>query len=127
MPRRLITSALLLLVAGCGSGSTGSISGTVTLNGELLGKGYISFTPEDGQGGTAGGAIEAGGYQVTQLKPGKYRVLVAGEPTGPVIMPDSKDAKRTLSDRDRGDDEPHPSGRYRERGSGGDPGRRADP
>src|SRR5688500_9947265 len=76
MIRRLLPVAVLALAAGCGAGPDGSVRGAVTLNGRPLDKGYISFTPEGAQGGTAGGDIEAGRYEVSRLKPGTYRVQV---------------------------------------------------
>jgi hypothetical protein len=100
MPRLLLTAAALVLLVGCGPGSTASVSGTVTLNGQPLARGFVSFTPEDGQGGTAGGDVEAGRYRVAGLKPGKYRVQVVGRPEGPIIQPGSKEAVRTLSERE---------------------------
>lgn len=76
------------------------MSGTVTLDGQPMEKGCISFTPEDDQAGTAGSDIEAGRFQIPQLKPGKYRVQIVGLPNGPVIAPGSKEAMRTLSDQE---------------------------
>jgi len=98
MPYRLLATLLVLAAAGCGSSQTASLSGTVTLNGEPLAKGHISFTPDDDQGGTAGADVENGRYQIANLKPGTYHVQIVGVPSGPVIMPDSPEAKRKLTD-----------------------------
>lgn len=100
MRRTCLPVAVIVLVLGCGSGSTGSVDGTVALNGEPLGKGYISFTPTSGDGGTAGAEVLAGKYRVENLKPGRYQVHIAGQPDGPVIMPGSKEAKKKLSEQE---------------------------
>jgi hypothetical protein len=86
---------LLLVVAflsGCGSNG-GSISGTVFYNGKELEKGYISFTPKDGHGPTAGGPIANGKYDLKNLVPGPKLVHIAAE--------DTTAAGRGASDRGR--------------------------
>ncbi len=100
MRRHVPLAAVLLLAAGCGASSDATMSGAVTLNGQPLAQGYISFTPLGAQGGTAGGDIKAGRYRVAGLKPGKYQVQIVGVPEGPVIQPGSNEAKKPLSDQD---------------------------
>jgi hypothetical protein len=90
----------LLICAGCGPNSGGSVSGNVTLNGQPLAKGQISFLGEGAGTGTGGASIVAGKYNVKDLPPGKYHVQIAGEPENKFIEPNSPDAQRTLSDEE---------------------------
>ena len=63
MTRRSLILAMLAcgLSVGCG-GTSGpvkvTVTGEVTLDGELLDSGLISFIPPDGKGATAGAPIE---------------------------------------------------------------------
>jgi hypothetical protein len=91
---------LLVGLAGCGSNPTGTVTGSVSLNGQPLEKAYISFASQDGQGGTAGSEVLQGSYRIDGLQPGKYVVHVAGQPTGPIIMPGAPEAQRKLSDQE---------------------------
>lgn len=83
---------LLLLLAtsiGCGSPTDrAAVSGTVTLDGEPLAEGTISFTPSAG-GHSAGATIAAGRYAIAQAdgpSPGRQRVeITAFAPTGKTI------------------------------------------
>lgn len=78
---------LILVIAGCGRGHGGAVSGRVTLDGKPLDTGTVTFHPTGG-GPTAYGGIHPNGtYRVktgTQqgLPPGEYRVtvLAATEP-----------------------------------------------
>src|SRR5689334_10810174 len=73
---RLLPLALLVIVtSGCG-GSTASISGDVTYNGEPVGNGYITFLPADGKGPSSGGEIENGHYAVDNITPGSKQVKI---------------------------------------------------
>jgi hypothetical protein len=65
----------LALIPGCG-GSTASISGEVTYNGEPVGDGYITFLPADGKTPTAGSEIEHGHYAVDNIAPGPKQVKI---------------------------------------------------
>lgn len=65
----------VLSLAGCGGG--GRIEGTVTLDGQPVDGGTITFTNPDGHGGNAGGQIQGGKYSIeTKLAPGTYKVEV---------------------------------------------------
>ena len=55
---------ILVVLAGCGGGSIGEVSGTVKVDGEPLKTGAILFVPADGKTQTAGGNIEDGRYSV---------------------------------------------------------------
>lgn len=64
----------LLLAAGCGRSV--NIEGEVTFDGQPVESGSISFEPADGQGPTAGGAIEGGRYAVSGQSGGKKVVRI---------------------------------------------------
>lgn len=77
--------ALAFASSGCGSGDglpRRAVSGTVTLDGQPLEKGLITFMPA-GQGGdstSAAAEVSAGSFSVARdvgLVPGKYRVAVS--------------------------------------------------
>jgi len=56
---------VLVVLAGCGGGNEGQVSGVVKVDGEPLKSGKIAFFPVDPKtGGTAGGDIENGRYSV---------------------------------------------------------------
>ena len=97
MIRILGLMILLCSATGCGSNG-GAVSGAVTLNGQPLTKGVISFSGESGSAGTGGGSIVAGKYEVKNLRPGKYHVHIAGEPENKFIAPDAPEAQRTLTE-----------------------------
>lgn len=65
-------------LAGCGSGTVGSVGGQVTVDGAPAEIGTISLKPTDNPTGRgAGAAISAGQFQLAGdhgLKPGKYMV-----------------------------------------------------
>ena len=94
LPWWILGPALPLLAAvmcGC-SGGNGrvAVSGTVTLDGNPLEAGAISFYPESGiAANSAGGIIKEGKFQLpaaSGLKPGNYRVEVkATRKTGRVV------------------------------------------
>jgi hypothetical protein len=59
-------SALLVIVAGCGSSHRGSVSGGVTLDGQPVDGGIISFFPSSREGGSSAcTTIAAGRYTVS--------------------------------------------------------------
>ena len=70
----------VLLLCGCGSGGRQSIDGTVTLDGQPLEKGSITFIPQAGtQGPTAGAEIVDGNYTISTAGgtfAGKFRVEI---------------------------------------------------
>lgn len=70
-------------LTGCSRGPVlMTVEGTVTIDGNALGQGAITFEPVDGKGRTAGGTIENGKY-TAQVPPGEKRVRITGfEVTG---------------------------------------------
>ena len=82
---------LAVVVFGCGEADPlgrRSVSGKVTLAGQPLAQGTISFEPS-GKGTSAGATITDGSYSIpteTGLPPGSYVVRVSS-PTGGVATP----------------------------------------
>jgi len=87
--RRLLP-ILLIFVVGC-SGSAASVSGTVTLDGQPLTKGDVSFHPDGGSGAPAYGQIDAQGrYSLSTgteagLAPGAYTAVVVATKDPPQL------------------------------------------
>ena len=71
----VLVVVLLPIFMGCGGGVT-SVSGMVTLDGEALDNGAITFVPEDGNTPTAGAIIAEGKYHL-ELAPGEKRVEIS--------------------------------------------------
>jgi hypothetical protein len=80
-------ATLLVACAGC-QPTTGTVSGTVTVDGKAVAlsndaRGSIAFHPSSGQGAMATGVLDSKGrYQlstgaVPQVQPGKYQVTVS--------------------------------------------------
>lgn len=92
MNRALLVSCaatLLISLSGC-SGAGGTVAGRVTVDGQPLTKGNISFAPEK-EGPAAIGTIDgSGNYNlqvgtINSIPPGKYKVtVVAVEPIPPI-------------------------------------------
>lgn len=79
---RFIGVLALLVAAGCGSGSTSSLSGTCSYGGAPIEEGQIRLFPIDGTPGHgAATRIEQGRYAfdpTAGLVPGNYLVAVSG-------------------------------------------------
>jgi hypothetical protein len=75
LARFLPLALLLILSPGCG-GSSASISGAVTYNGEPVGDGSITFIPVDGKGPSVGSPIEGGHYLLDSISPGPKLVRI---------------------------------------------------
>ena len=74
-------SFLVVFALGCGGQSDrAGVSGSVTVDGQPVEEGSITFVPDAQTGGpTAGDTIEQGNYAVSAesgLAPGKYRVQI---------------------------------------------------
>jgi hypothetical protein len=94
--------ALLLAVSlpGCDSaGKPASVRGTVKFKGELVAKGSVRVSTEDGTPGPGGiGRIEDGHYEIDSckgLRAGKYLVIIHGfKETGKMIQIDDANPPR---------------------------------
>ncbi len=74
----LLAFASVVAVVGCDHGPQMSeVTGVVTIDGNPVQKGSISFEPTDGHGFTAGATIEDGAY-VAKVPPGEKRVRITG-------------------------------------------------
>jgi hypothetical protein len=84
LPRRtrLVVSGVTIVFllstgVGCGGGSSPSIGGRVTVDGQPVQRGNILFVPRGATGGVTGGEIVDGRYAVSKgIAPGTYRVEV---------------------------------------------------
>src|SRR5688572_11377560 len=77
----LLWIGVLSLVPGCGDG-IGTVRGTVSLDGQAIQSGRITFTSTEGDLVSEGSVIMNGAFN-TRLPPGKYKVeLSAQRPAG---------------------------------------------
>ncbi|WP_435018194.1 hypothetical protein TA3x_000140 [Tundrisphaera sp. TA3] len=97
--RRLAKGVALLAALGCGGPADEyprePISGTVTLDGQPLASGLITFEPTAGQPTQAGGMISAGEFSVPQDQgpvPGAYSVSIFAGSPDPGLAASAKDA-----------------------------------
>ena len=84
--------ASLIGLIGCGNGDRGTVTGTITLNGQPIGPGTIRFQPVDFRNSKVpSGAdrfAEDGKYELETgrgkqgLAPGEYLVIIDGATTG---------------------------------------------
>ncbi|WP_040352880.1 hypothetical protein [Blastopirellula marina] len=93
----IVPGILLLCSTGCWKGDTGTVEGTLKVDGEPLGGFLIYFASKDGNGEAMGGVIGDGSYKLTygrgddQIPVGEYRVYVqATEFIDNVSMPKVK-------------------------------------
>jgi hypothetical protein len=96
----IVLSAFAMCHLGCSAGSTGTVSGNVSFNGQPIDRGLITFSPTGPDGGTAGGDITFGKYEVQKLKPAEYQVSVAAVPELKIVMPGDPETKRKLTDEE---------------------------
>jgi hypothetical protein len=87
---QLALATAVLVAAGCGAsgghGSRAPISGSVTVDGQPLERGYLVFEPKGGQATQSGGIISAGRFSVPAEKgadPGAYSVAIFAEAKRP--------------------------------------------
>lgn len=78
--RGLVVGLFAVLAIGCGTGNvdepTGEVEGVVTLNGQPLPEGGVSFYDET-TGNSAGGPIENGKFVIADpVKAGNYKVAI---------------------------------------------------
>jgi hypothetical protein len=78
-PRGALLAALLLTTAAGCSGSTGSVSGQVTFQGQPVPAGTIAFV-HDEDGKTVSGSIQNGSYSVDKVPTGPCTILVVSAP-----------------------------------------------
>jgi hypothetical protein len=94
----LLTLALFVGASGCGKGNPSTVKGSVTVDGQALTSGDVTFTPVE-NGPVAYGQIDSSGNYFLRtgdqegLKPGEYTVTVVA--TGP--PPNDKDPPPLLT------------------------------
>jgi hypothetical protein len=76
--RFVLVVAAMGAIAAPGCSRTNSLSGTVTYNGESVGKGSISFQPADGKGQAFGAEVIDGKYTVETVTPGRFIASIRG-------------------------------------------------
>lgn len=72
----LLSAALFILLAGCSDSKVAEVTGTVTVDGQPVEKGSISFIPANGQGPTAGSDIKDGKYIAAKVSTGSVKVQI---------------------------------------------------
>jgi len=89
--------AFLIVCAGCGGADDGlarqPIWGTVTLDGQPLANGVITFTPASGQPTQSGGVISAGKFSVPREQGpvvGNYSVSINSSSAEATVPPDQE-------------------------------------
>jgi len=79
----LHSSFCVVLICGCSPGpdyQTATVSGTVSIDGRPVPKGFITFSPTaQSRGAVAGGPIADGKYRCEQVPVGKMRVTFAAQ------------------------------------------------
>jgi len=68
----------LVSLPGCSKSDGVTVSGTVTFDGRPVEEGYITLSPADGKGPSAGGPIKQGKFSISGVLPGEKIVSVTG-------------------------------------------------
>ena len=90
---RIAMAGILLLLAGCaGDDTAGTVSGTVTLDGQPLKEGVIRFVPADGKTPTADAPITDGNFKATVPLGEKIVQITAPKVVGKIKMYESPDS-----------------------------------
>lgn len=89
-----IVAGCLVLLLGCGQSQRLALTGVVTLDGQPLNEGSITFMPQSGTTSPSAGAnVTQGHFSVSAEKgvlPGKFRVeITAKRKTGRTVMSDT--------------------------------------
>ena len=98
----------MMATAGCNR-SAPVVSGSVSVNGQPVSRGYVTFFPAQGTKATRGVEVKDGRYLLTVIPPGQWRVQVMETPDveildqngGPPLLK-MRNAKTALSSRASG-------------------------
>src|SRR5689334_14739521 len=92
---RTFFALLLIGLAGCGSGSTADVSGTVNVKGKPVCSGFVTAIGSD-KVQHSGPIEENGNYTITGLPPGDvYFAVASPEPPKVAIVTETRREKRT--------------------------------
>lgn len=84
----VVAAIACLVCSGCTTDRRVPVQGQVTVSGQPVDSGTISFEPIDGRGPTEGGSIERGQYRIARVTPGRKIVrIVAVRKTGRCVKP----------------------------------------
>jgi hypothetical protein len=73
----VVYAAFLIIGTGCTSSSgSGTISGIVTVNGQKLKRGLVTFLPENSKKGVFNAAIIEGKYEISSVPTGLAKVVI---------------------------------------------------
>ena len=96
--RLLALFLLITLTTGCNSGKNVTLSGSVTIDGQPVENGSLTFIQEGGVGQTAGAIITAGKYTASEVPVGKLRVTFqATRKTGKMLPGYSEPIPETVN------------------------------
>ncbi len=86
---RACASILLLagLATGCGSGTKGTVSGTVTVGGQPLANGLITFVSQAGNRDSFSAAVINGSYTTAEIPVGPTKITIASRGVNPAEAP----------------------------------------
>ena len=73
-----VIASSILILSGCDGKSRATVQGTITLDGQPIELGAISFIPVDGKSPTTGGPISNGHYSVPNVPVAEMKVAISG-------------------------------------------------
>lgn len=85
--RAAALAAVLALTAGCGPAPTGSVSGTVTVAGQPVPNGLITFSSEVGKRDSFSAAILNGKYTTEPMPVGVAKITIINRGANPAEVP----------------------------------------
>jgi hypothetical protein len=98
--RILVILVILINFLSTGCGSKSAVSGRVTVGGQPVESGFVTFFPADDKGQSVGGEIVQGEYSIDIITPGKKRVLVhITDPTAPASANVTKTREEANTER----------------------------
>lgn len=87
----LLLAAFALLAISCGFKGSGTVKGTITVNGKKLDRGLITFLSEEGKKDSFSAAIVDGEYETEAIPTGKAKIVVIGSDESGAAAPVQKD------------------------------------
>ncbi|HEX4608746.1 MAG TPA: carboxypeptidase-like regulatory domain-containing protein [Urbifossiella sp.] len=78
MPRSALALLFLVPLAGCGGDGKVAVAGTLTLDGQPVANGTVTFVKSEGGAIREGAVVRDGAFEV-KLPPGRYRIEVNGQ------------------------------------------------